>query len=143
VKRDLGLRAGVLALSLAFLCREAVAQVASPDSFAVDEVDEPVQIRSCPHPEYPRGLGDDLTVVRVRLQYVVDTLGTAEPTTIHVLGPRVRAAFVEPAIDAITRCRFKPAKWRGHLVRQFVQQAVVFYPVGGLGPPAALGEMPW
>ena len=37
MKRDLGVRAGVLALSLVLLCREAVGQAASPDSASASD----------------------------------------------------------------------------------------------------------
>ena len=35
-------------------------------------------------------------------------------------------AFEEPAVTAIGRARFKPAKMRGQPVRQLVQQAIAF-----------------
>jgi TonB-like protein len=116
---------------------------ASDTSFAVDKVDEPVQVRSCPRPDYPRDFMDDLTLVQVKLQYIVDTLGFAEPNSIHLVGRKPPVAFVEPAIDAIQRCRFKPAKLNAKPVRQLVQQAVVFYPPNGVGPAPRIGEMPW
>jgi hypothetical protein len=79
----------------------------------------------------------------VALRYVVDTLGHVEPESIQLTGPQPPIDFLEPAVDAIRRCRFRPAEHKGRRVRQLVQQAVVFYPGNGPGPQQPIGELPW
>jgi TonB family protein len=61
----------------------------------------------------------------VDVQYVVDTLGRAEPSSFRVLRS-TNKAFEDPAREAILAGRFKPARIRGQAVRQLVQQRISF-----------------
>ena len=124
---------------------QALAQAADsgPPPLMEDNVDRPVQIQACPRPEYPGSRADHPAIVRVALRYVVDTLGYVEPESIQLVGQRPPIDFLEPAVDAIRRCRFKPAEHKGRRVRRMVEQAVVFYPGNGPGPPRPIGELPW
>ena len=94
-------------------------------TYAVTEVDQPVQIISVPEPRYPKTLRDSLISGRVELQYVVDTAGHAEPNSIRVID-KTHEGFVEPAKEAILAGVFRPARFRGRLVRQLVQQRINF-----------------
>lgn len=109
----------------------------------LDSVDQPVQIQACPRPEYPTSRADHLAMVRVELRYIIDTLGFPEPESIQLIGQRPSVEFREPAIDAIRRCRFRPAMHRGRKVRQLVEQAVAFYPESYPGPPRSTDDFPW
>ncbi len=91
----------------------------------VDQVDEPVRIIRIPKPSYPPALqqaGIDGSVVA---QYVVDTLGRAEPLSWKVL-ESTRPQFENPAREAIMRGSFKPARNKGRAVRQLIQQTIRF-----------------
>jgi TonB family protein len=82
------------------------------------------------HPRYPelaRSIGVSATVY---LQFVVDTSGTADPTTFRTLATSTRStlghAFEGAARDAALTARYEPARVGPCRVRQVVQQAFVF-----------------
>ncbi len=76
-------------------------------------------------PRYPDVLRAQRVEGRVVVAYVVDSLGRVEPNSIKVV--ESAHALFEPAVrQAVLATRFKPAEWRGHTVRQLVQQAFVF-----------------
>jgi len=94
-------------------------------TYTASDVDQAVQIVTEPEPRYPKTLLDSLVSGRVELQYVVDTTGHAEPNSIRVIF-QTHQEFVEPATEAILASVFRPARFRGRLVRQLVQQRIVF-----------------
>ncbi|MES2306214.1 MAG: energy transducer TonB [Gemmatimonadota bacterium] len=99
--------------------------IVSGESFTVDQVDDPVQYLDGPQPTYPPVLKGAGVEGKVSLRFVVGTDGRPEAGTIQVLSS-TNKAFEAPAIEAIKKSRFKPAKIRGAPVRQLVDQAVSF-----------------
>jgi len=59
------------------------------------------------------------------LQFVVDTTGRVEPTSIHALQSTHRY-FTEAASRAVASCRYRPAKFNNHPVRVVVNTPVNF-----------------
>ncbi|MES2124039.1 MAG: energy transducer TonB [Gemmatimonadota bacterium] len=99
--------------------------IVSGESFTVDQVDDPVQYLDGPLPAYPPVLKTAGIEGKVSLRFIVGTDGRVEGGTIQVLSS-TNKAFEAPAIEAIKKSRFKPAKIRGAPVRQLVDQAVRF-----------------
>jgi protein TonB len=93
--------------------------------FTEAELDDPVSPISIPTPRYPPVLQSAGIAGSVDVQYIVDTTGHAEPSSFKVL-KSTHQAFEEPAREAIMKGVFKPAKFRGKLVRQLVQQRISF-----------------
>ena len=95
------------------------------ETFLEAQVDDPVAIISQPKPRYPPVLQQAGVSGKVELQFVVDTLGHAEPASWKVL-KSTNKLFEEPARETIMKSVFKPARIKGAAVRQLVQQAMVF-----------------
>jgi TonB family protein len=98
-----------------------------PDTaFSVLEVDEMVErYDGSAAPVYPRDLLAVGTEGAVRTSYVVDTTGRVDTTTIRMMrsdDPRFSASVRE----ALCHTRFRPARRRGNLVRQLVEQEFRF-----------------
>ncbi len=89
------------------------------------EVDDPVSYLGGPEPSYPPALRQVGVEGSVRLRYVVGTDGKVEPGSVEVL-MSTNKAFEAPAIEAITRSHFRPARVKGQKVRQLVEQMVRF-----------------
>lgn len=102
-----------------------VGPVVTGETFTVDQVDDPVDYLSGPLPRYPPVLKAAGVEGRVVLTFVVSTEGRVEAGSIKVMSS-TNKAFEEPAIEAIRKSVFKPARMRGQAVRQLVQQAVAF-----------------
>jgi protein TonB len=94
-------------------------------TYVQEDVDDPVQPISFPQPRYPPAMQQAGIAGRVEVQYVVDTLGRAEPNSWRVIRS-THQSFEAPAREAIMRARFKPARIRGQAVRQLVQQTISF-----------------
>ncbi|HEV8358708.1 MAG TPA: energy transducer TonB [Gemmatimonadales bacterium] len=95
------------------------------ETFLEAQVDDPVAPITQPKPRYPPVLQQAGVAGRVEVQYVVDTLGHAEPASWKVLKSSHKL-FEEPAREAVMKSVFKPARIKGQAVRQLVQQAMVF-----------------
>jgi TonB family protein len=97
-----------------------------PDTaFSVLEVDEMVRYESSAAPIYPKELLAIGAEGLVRAEYVVDTSGQVDTTTIRVMhsdDPR----FTASVRTALGGMRFRPAKRAGKTVRQLVQQKFRF-----------------
>ena len=93
--------------------------------FTQDVVDDPVQVLSQPEPGYPAILRSAGISGRVAIRFVVDSAGRVEPGSIDIL-EATHPAFGESAREAILRSKFRPARVKGVMVRQLVQQAVKF-----------------
>jgi protein TonB len=94
-------------------------------TFAAMAVDEPPRRIAGPLPRYPevlRQAGIEGTVV---LQFVVDTTGRVEESTIEVLRTTNRA-FVAPAVVVVTKSLFRPGRMRGRAVRVLVSLPIGF-----------------
>ena len=95
------------------------------ETFLQEQVDDPVQPINIPKPRYPPVLQQAGVSGFVDAQYVVDTLGHAEPNSWKVLKSS-NAQFEAPAREAILKGVFKPARIKGAAVRQLVQQSIKF-----------------
>jgi len=95
------------------------------ETFLQTEVDDPVSPINIPKPRYPPVLQQAGVSGFVDAQYVVDTLGHAEPNSWKVLRSS-NAQFEAPAREAIMKGVFKPARIKGAAVRQLVQQKITF-----------------
>jgi protein TonB len=95
------------------------------ETFLQEQVDDPVQPLNIPKPRYPPVLQQAGVSGFVDAQYVVDTLGHAEPVSWKVLRSS-NAQFEAPAREAIMKGVFKPARIKGAAVRQLVQQSIKF-----------------
>lgn len=95
------------------------------ETFLQEQVDDPVQPLNIPKPRYPPVLQQAGVSGFVDAQYVVDTLGHAEPNSWRVIKSS-NAQFEAPAREAILKGLFKPARIKGAAVRQLVQQSIKF-----------------
>jgi protein TonB len=95
------------------------------ETFLEAQVDDPVAPINQPKPRYPPVLQQAGVSGRVDIQYVVDTLGHAEPASWKVL-KSTNKLFEEPARESIMKSVYKPARIKGAAVRQLVQQSIVF-----------------
>jgi TonB family protein len=88
-------------------------------------VDDPVGVVEQPSPRYPPALEQAGIMGRVELEYVVDTMGRAEPGSLRTL-VTTHPAFEAAARVTVLASRYKPARLRGRLVRQLVRQTLRF-----------------
>jgi periplasmic protein TonB len=95
------------------------------ETFLQEQVDDPVQPINIPKPRYPPVLQQAGVSGSVDVQYVVDTLGHAEPRSWNVM-KSTNPQFEAPAREAIMKGVFKPARIKGAAVRQLVQQSIKF-----------------
>lgn len=95
------------------------------ETFLQEQVDDPVQLVSKVQPRYPPVLQQAGVTGYVDAQYVVDTLGHAEPVSWRVM-KSTNTQFEAPAREAIMKALFKPARIKGQAVRQLVQQKISF-----------------
>lgn len=102
-----------------------VTDIVSGESFTVDQVDDPVQPLTGPQPQYPEVMRSVGIEGVVRLRFVVGTDGNVESSTVQVVSS-TNKAFEAPAVAAIKKWKFKPAKIRGQPVRQLVEQGIRF-----------------
>jgi TonB family protein len=89
------------------------------------EVDDPVQLLEQPPVGYPAALAQASVAGRVELEFVVDTLGRVEPPSVRTLAS-THPEFEAAARRAVLISRFRPAHWRGQLVRQVARQSFRF-----------------
>jgi TonB family protein len=88
-------------------------------------VDDPVAVIEQPAITYPPALAHAGISGRVELEYVVDTLGRAEPGSIRAL-ESTRLEFEAAARATVLASRYRPARLRGRLVRQLARQTLRF-----------------
>jgi outer membrane biosynthesis protein TonB len=93
--------------------------------WTADSVDDPVEVIEQPAPRYPPVLAQAGVTGRVELEYVVDTLGRAEPESLRAL-TSTRPEFEAAARAAILGSRYRPARLHGRVVRQLVRQILSF-----------------
>jgi TonB family protein len=115
----------VLATADTFHQSEYVVDVPDERIFFEFQVQEPVEPLNAISPAYPREMQERRTSGRVVAQYVVDTSGRADVTTLKGL-EFTDHAFLEAVRQALPRMRFKPAEIRGRRVRQLVHQTFAF-----------------
>lgn len=123
------LRPVVIAIALLPLAGARLAAQSPSDTLVVAEsaVDQrPTLVAgSCQNPVYPVLLRSARIEGRVVLQFVVDTLGRVEPTSITTLQSAHRQ-FDESARRALVTCRYRPARAANHAVRVMVQTPFTF-----------------
>lgn len=90
-----------------------------------NEVEEPASVLAPGRLRYPPALEAAGLAGRVELEFVVDTTGRVEPSSIVVIASTAEA-FVEAARSAVLDTRFRPARAHGIHVRQLVRQSLVF-----------------
>jgi TonB family protein len=110
--------------------RSAVAaEPVTPDSetpYFEFQVEKPVtQDLQSPQPLYPDVLRDAGIEGEVLAQFVVDTVGLAEPGSLKILQAS-HDLFAQAVTEMLPRMRFVPAETGGRKVKQFVQQPFVF-----------------
>lgn len=99
--------------------------------------EKPASVKHSVSPQYPLRNRNDGWIGTVNMQFVVDTSGRADESTIRDIWPKgapslrddqrdVYAAFMKAAIEGIRGSTFYPAELAGCKVRQVVQQAFVF-----------------
>ena len=81
--------------------------------------EKPVKIRFQPAAEYVNATAPGL----LRLQYVVNEAGRADPTSVRILYT-THPALVAPALAVIRESEFHPAEVRGCPLKLTVQQLV-------------------
>lgn len=95
--------------------------------YTVLEVDSAVvRSASSAAPAYPPELLKQHVEGMVRLRYVVDTTGYADPTSIEVVSSS-NPLFLQSVRDVLPQMRFSPAKIGEHKVRQLVEQPFTFH----------------
>jgi TonB family protein len=104
---------------------EAVAGEALYAAELVDARFVPAELVVQPRFAYPRLLLEAGIAGRVTLQFIVDTTGVVEPTSIVVLST-THEAFAGAAREGILEARFTPAHYGGQTVRQLSRMPVSF-----------------
>lgn len=94
---------------------------AAATALEADRVDAPVRVLSQARPPF-RGVAG-----RVLLQFVVDIDGRADPASLLAYAVS-DSMLVRDAFEVIRSARFEPARRAGQVVRQVVQQVVVWHP---------------
>ena len=93
--------------------------------FVSAEVDDAAVAISQPAPRYPVEFERAGVSGYVELEYIIDATGHAEPGSVRVVSAS-HPAFIEAAREAIVGGVYRPARYRGNVVRQLVRQWVVF-----------------
>lgn len=83
----------------------------------VDERFVPAEMLVPPRLVFPRALQEAGIPGRAELQFIIDTTGLIEGTSIQVL-TATHEAFANAARDGLVEARFAPARYGGHTVRQ-------------------------
>lgn len=100
----------------------------APQPYFEFQVEQQVRFApDSPHPRYPDALRSANVKGVVLAQFVVDTLGHAEPSTFKVLKTD-RQEFTEAVKAVLPDMRFIPAEVGGRKVKQLVQQPFTFAP---------------
>ena len=108
------------------------------------EVDRPAKVLTQMHPDFqPQSDGSRASrCYSAELEFVVDTLGWAEPATVKKVSGNSQP-LAEAMVNALTTLRYEPAMNENHLVRQLVrykQQVGVQTVVSRNGPPPPTGN---
>jgi len=92
---------------------------------AAAEVDQPAEAIHQPKPKYPPVLQQAGIEGRVLVEFIIDTLGHVEPTSLRVVESS-NMGFEAAAGETLRRSVFRPARVQGRPVRQRAIQAVAF-----------------
>lgn len=100
---------------------------ATDTTYFAFQVDKPaVQAPESAWPQYPDSLKSDMRDGEVVAAFIVDTLGVADVSSLHIL-KSTHPLFTAAVREALPRMRFVPAQLKGVKVRQLVQQPFVFH----------------
>lgn len=100
--------------------------VHQPNTYFEWMVEVPARARNGnPSPNYPRTLRDGGIEGTVLAQFVIDTTGRVDTTSIRAIAA-THALFEKSVRDALARMRFTPAESGGRKVRLVVQQSFAF-----------------
>ncbi len=91
------------------------------------ELDHPPELLTTPRPNYPEKLRPRGLEGVVTLEFVLDTLGRAEPGTFKTVSA-TNPAFIEPARNYILGMVFSPGKLYGKAIRVLMARQVTFSP---------------
>ena len=109
-----------------------------PESLVATVEQRPALIEnSCQAPAYPDSLRAAGVEGRVMLEFVIDTSGTVEQSTVRVLSSS-NLSLEAPARAAILTCRFQPGRIHGIPVQVRVQQPINYGPVSASHRAAVL-----
>lgn len=90
------------------------------------QVEKPAQYAGGAKPNYPETLRSAGIEAEVRAQFVVDTSGRADVSTLKIMTPGTNELFVASIRSALPRMKFLPAEYGGRKVRQLVEQPFTF-----------------
>ncbi len=111
--------------SIVLAIGDSVAEVAD-NVYTVFQVDNAAQISTgSVVPRYPPDLLARRVGGKVTVRFVIDTLGTADVTSIEILDASA-PQFEESVRAALPHMRFSPARLNGRRVRQLVEQPFRF-----------------
>jgi protein TonB len=91
-------------------------------AFTLNEVDQPAEYLRGPEPVFPPALRAAGMRGAVTLEFIIDSSGHVEPGSLQVIQSN-NPAFDDAARAAST---FRPGRIRGRVVRQLVEQSVLF-----------------
>jgi len=92
---------------------------------AAAEVDQPAEAIHQPKPRYPPALQQAGIEGRVLVEFIIDTLGHVEPTSLRVVESS-NVGFEPAAGETLRSSVFRPARVQGRPVSQRAIQAVAF-----------------
>jgi protein TonB len=117
----------VSAMILGATSLQAQAQPDTTAALAESAVQErPAMVpNSCQAPQYPLQLRQARVEGHVLLRFVVDESGRVEPASVNVVSA-THSRFEAPARQAMTTCRFRPARFNDRPVRVTVVAPVDF-----------------
>jgi len=125
------MRIAVLTLSAliagASTLRAQGAQAPADTAYAESAVQErPAMVpNSCQAPQYPIQLRQARVEGHVLLRFIVDETGRVDPASVAVVSA-THSRFEAPARQAMTTCRFRPARFNDRAVRVTVMAPVDF-----------------
>ncbi|NNG16359.1 MAG: hypothetical protein HKM89_07755 [Gemmatimonadales bacterium] len=91
------------------------------------ELDHPPRLLATPPPNYPEELRPSGLEGVVTLEFVLDTLGHAEPNSFKTMSA-THPGFIEPAREYILGMVFAPGRLRGRAIRVLMARQVTFSP---------------
>lgn len=99
------------------------AAVTGQEAFAMEEVEEPPELVASVPPVYPPALRRAGVEGRVVLVFVVDEQGQVQDARVE---RSTRPEFEGPALEAVRKWRFRPARKEGRPVRTYMRQPIRF-----------------
>ena len=93
--------------------------------FMESSVEEPPEVLSGPTLRYPAWLREQGIQGRVVVQFIVDSLGRAEPSSVKVI-QTPNAGLDQPAMNYVLRARFRPGIVHGRPVRVLINLPIDF-----------------